>query len=477
MVKLFLLNFFVSLSIYSSPLQRGMDALEDNNPVKAREEFDEFQRRLKIINDPHAKAHGHIALCWYFRQRGDFPRAMNHAYSAYLISHKKNFSYGLMKSLTYLGWNYTALGLLKAGKAHLFDAIELSSQGFIEKKEDEKGNVYRVFKKSKKSKVIHPMIWGLAAQELGHIHLIAGEIKKAKQIINTTYRFATLNKVDVGISESGNLLAKIELMEGNHTRALKIVERSLKAGRDCNCSPQNIAQSLVLKAEIIQKAPQLLKDKKEDAYSLIQEAKNFALDKGVDFYLAHALLLEVKNDKTMSFYEMEENLNKAIRIFDRASSPDQGLAFLEKAKVKIDDQELKVAHELIKKGIDLSAKNQVHQSVINIEFIDFLDRYNGNYKTVTKDLWRGYQKAKKQGQVELALSTGGKLLEKFKEKGLLKGQIKILRERLGFLRRQLQKETDEDLKKQKKEKIILAQQELGQLLKRHTRAPSFSPSS
>ncbi len=170
----------------------------------------------------------HVA--WLEESVGNHKAAFRLAESALGLASQEGNPFMIGRSLCWLGWSATSLGLYPLA-LELYDAA-------IEQAKNAGG----------RDQI--PAVWGLATQEKGAVLAKMGELEAGAALIEETTEFARQNNIRVGVAEGGAHLARIALRRGDWVEATARAEEALIAAEECNCSAYNTNRARLVRARI-----------------------------------------------------------------------------------------------------------------------------------------------------------------------------------------------------------------------------------
>jgi tetratricopeptide (TPR) repeat protein len=171
----------------------------------------------------------HVA--WLEESIGNHKAAFRLAESALGLASQEGSPFMVGRSLCWLGWSATSLGLYPLALEFYDAAIEQAADA---------GGRNRV-----------PAVWGLATQEKGAVLAKMGELEAGAALIEETTEFARRNNIRVGVAEGGAHLARIALRRGDWVEATARAEEALIAAEKCNCSAYNTNRARLVRARIV----------------------------------------------------------------------------------------------------------------------------------------------------------------------------------------------------------------------------------
>ena len=164
----------------------------------------------------------HVA--WLEESLGLHREAIRHATRALELA---DDAYREGRSLCWLGWSYTSLGLYPL-------ALELYGGAIARGTRDDE--------------ILHPGVWGLATQETGALFARMGDLKAGAALLRVTTDYARRHDIPVGVSEGGAHLAAIALAQGRLEEAETRADEALRASLRCDCSPYNTGRARLVDA-------------------------------------------------------------------------------------------------------------------------------------------------------------------------------------------------------------------------------------
>jgi hypothetical protein len=171
----------------------------------------------------------HVA--WLEESIGNHEASFRLAESALGLASQEGSPFMVGRSLCWLGWSATSLGLYPLALEFYDAAIEQAADA---------GGRDPI-----------PAVWGLATQEKGAVLAKMGELEAGAALIEETTEFARRNDIQVGVAEGGAHLARIALRRGDWVEATARAEEALIAAEKCNCSAYNTNRARLMKARIV----------------------------------------------------------------------------------------------------------------------------------------------------------------------------------------------------------------------------------
>ena len=170
----------------------------------------------------------HVA--WLEESIGNHEAAFQLAERALGLASQEGNPFMVGRSLCWMGWSATSLGLYPLALEFYDAAIKQAADA---------GGRNQI-----------PAVWGLATQEKGAVLAKMGELEAGAALIEETTEFARRNNIRVGVAEGGAHLARIALRRGDWVEATARAEEALIAAEECNCSAYNTNRARLMKARI-----------------------------------------------------------------------------------------------------------------------------------------------------------------------------------------------------------------------------------
>ena len=169
-------------------------------------------------------------VAWLEESTGNHKAAFDLAKRAWELAIADGNSFKVGRSLCWLGWSATSLGLYQLALELYEAAIELAEAA------------------GGRDKL--PAVWGLATQEKGAVLAKMGELDAGAALIEETTDYARKHGIAVGVAEGGAHLARIALQRGNWSEATARADEALLAAEDCGCSAYNTNRARLVRARI-----------------------------------------------------------------------------------------------------------------------------------------------------------------------------------------------------------------------------------
>jgi tetratricopeptide (TPR) repeat protein len=169
-------------------------------------------------------------VAWLEESTGNHKAAFDLASRAWEIAVADGNTFRIGRSLCWLGWSATSLGLYQLALEFYEAAIEQAEAA------------------GGRDKL--PAVWGLATQEKGAVLAKMGELDAGAAWIEETTDYARKHGIAVGVAEGGAHLARIALQRGNWQEATERADEALLAAEECGCSAYNTNRARLVRARI-----------------------------------------------------------------------------------------------------------------------------------------------------------------------------------------------------------------------------------
>lgn len=322
-------------------------------------------------------------------------KAIEYSNQALEVAAQENDNFKTGRSLCWLGWAYSRLGLYDLALQFLDNAVELSS---------------------KKGQIEIPMVWGLATQEIGAIYFKQGDTNGALNKLQSTYKLASELGVDTGIAEGGTYLAEIYLEQGNFGKAESFATAALEkidsAGPDIHGKAYIIASKIWLNKAKLDSIFHIQANKH------IKSALDFCKRRKLPICQAEALILKSQTIPENNFNERHVLVAEAFEILANKESELRGLAEAELGRVYLENNDTKLAEFYIKNGIQVNKElfRKVDRAFLNKQLANLAEK-NADSETQKKELVKTVDAALQSNLLPQALEAQIKLSEIHEKQG------------------------------------------------------------
>jgi tetratricopeptide (TPR) repeat protein len=274
----------------------------------------------------------HVA--WIDEAVGQHQEALKHSNRALGVAHRMQDAARIGRSLSWIGWSYTSLGLYELALEFYAKAIELGTT--------EDGEVAIV------------SVWGLATQETGAIYARMGRLEEAAALIERTTEFARRHGIDVGVSEGCAHLAAIAIERGDLGAAAALAEESLLASLRCDCSPSNTARSHVIVARVALEQSRRNPRFQGDAFDRARAALEYAERYGDRRHIAEAQLVLSRALDPDDFDRRVQLVSAAVESLTRTGSELRGTAQAQLGQLFLERDLVEVAEGYLRSGLEIN---------------------------------------------------------------------------------------------------------------------------
>ena len=257
---------------------------------EARHEFENLLLQAEVSSDSQQLWQALMGIAWFHGEIAEYRQAIMYSNRSLEIASSLNNSFCIGRSLCWLGMNYANMGLYDLALEFYARALEIGAP---------KGVVTII------------AVWGLAQQEMGAIHFRKGDIVKARNTIEVTYKFAKQHKIPPGITEGGAHLAEIALHEGELLKSIGLAEDAVATAEKCGCSPKNLSRARVILAKATVRRAETKADLRQNAAVLIEKAIETARNTENTRWLAEGMLV-------LSQFLGDDQLERRIALLDEA---------------------------------------------------------------------------------------------------------------------------------------------------------------
>lgn len=233
-----------------------------------------------------------ISAAWFEDETGHHDKAIEYSNRALQIASDANDPFLMGRSLSWLGWSYSSMGMYHAAIDMYKNALEYGAPGGVPK--------------------LIP-IWGLSTQELGALYVRMGRVAEGQKLIEQTYSYAKQNGVDIGVAEGGVHLVDLALKAGDLGRADTIANETLTAAKNCDCGPQKISRAMLALARVAVERAKASSPLIEPTKKQLEEVTAYAEKVSDTQTAAEARLLE---SQLIPAQEMQRKLELITTAYD-----------------------------------------------------------------------------------------------------------------------------------------------------------------
>lgn len=437
----------------SDNLGTVMGLYEEGDISGAREKIENEVTQAKRENNDFNLWNALMVRAWLEDEQSNHQEALNYSNQALEIANKIDNSFAIGRSLCWLGWAYSHLGLYELSISFYQNALEVGAPG---------------------GKIKYLNVWGLALQELGALKATMGELQEGKKDLETAYKAAKEAGVDAGVTESGAHLAEISLLQGDLASAGKFSKAAVEAGEQCHCSPYNLSRAKVIEIKVqiakTQPAEENLAPIKQKLELLLNECEKL----GQLRCKAESKILLSKILPKENFLERFNLVSSAFEDLSNSKSEIRGQVEAELGRVYLDQNNINLAEFYLKNGLQISKElfRKVDEAYIISDLAKSAGRQQKDSEEIAK-LIEAANLAKKSEAFSLAYNNQKELTAKYKNLGYFSLALKWNQEALTTLDYLISKNKT---KKENYEKEKLSLLELGTelllLVKQDPHAPN-----
>lgn len=396
--------FFKSLILLAILLLNASVSYSEESPFLLFERGKIAEAR-KILEISLSSAHGSgdevklwqalMSIAWFEDELSNYRAAIEHSNKALEVATKLNDPWRIGRSLCWLGWAYSGLGLYEMAIAFYDNAIELGApRGEIE----------------------HVAVWGLAKQEKGAILAKLGRVEEGKTLLEDTFQYAHLNRIDVGVAEGGAHLAEIALEQGRLDEAEKYALQAVKAGERCQCSVYNTLRARTVQAKVMLARVGADAELMPPLHKYLRGLENDCRMRDQKRCIAEVKLMQSRLIPVTDFASRRELVEEAFEILSNAEHELRGVAEAELGRVYLEGQRAHLAEFYLKNGLKVEEELLRKVSAAHIlSDVATLEGMNGEERAQIQTLESVIEKANSSGSLPLLLETNLKLAEKYRE--------------------------------------------------------------
>jgi tetratricopeptide (TPR) repeat protein len=223
----------IACALLSPTPAASKSSYELYNAGKTREALARAHTELNAAleaDEPSQRWRHLMHVAWLEESTGNHKASFDLSKRAWELAIAEENSFRVGRSLCWLGWSVTSMGLYPLALEFYEAAIERAQAA------------------GGRDKLTS--VWGLATQEKGAVLARMGDLDAGAALIEETTEFAREHGILVGVAEGSAHLASIALQRGNWPEAIERADESLRAAEDCNCSAYNTNRARLVGARI-----------------------------------------------------------------------------------------------------------------------------------------------------------------------------------------------------------------------------------
>ena len=411
----------------------GLDLFREGKPEQAKAAFlasvekaAAAARENKTPADKTAQWQALMALAWFLDETGEHREAIRYSNQALDIAGGLNDAFLIGRSLAWLGWAYSSLGLYDTAVQFYTDALRYGSPN---------------------GTPLIPLVWGISKQELGYLYFKMGDLKTAKTFLQETTDFARQNGILIGVAEGGVRLAEIAIQEGNLGLATTFATEALQAAEKCNCTPFTLVHAKITLANIALEKSKLDSSVLPNARQTIDDAYQSAKKLGIRRFIAEGQLLQAKLIPAQEFEKRYNLTREGFEQLETMESERRGDAELAVGKVFLEDANTSLAKFYLEHGVKVNETmlRSVHKSR-STQDLAHLDGMLGDRQAVLNKLQKAVDEALSSGSKPAALEAEEQLFRELSQLGYNSLAVKWGKEALKLYDSLIAEEQDAHLR-------------------------------
>lgn len=338
-----------------------------------------------------------MALAWFLDETGDHREAIRYSNQALDLGYSLKQPFLIGRSLAWLGWAYTSLGLYEMASEFYTEALRYGAPKGVPE---------------------IPLVWGISKQEMGYLFFKMGDVKNAKLFLEETTTFARDNGILIGVAEGGVRLAEIWLEEGNLGQATTAATEAKEAAVRCNCTPFTLLHAKTTLATIaVEKAKRdaaMIPQARALAEEVTEEAKSL----GVKRFIAEGQLLQAKLIPAQEFEKRYELIRESYESLETMESERRGDAEQAVGNLFLDQANTDLAKFYLDHGVKTNEAmlRNIHKS-LSTQDLAHLDGMRGDRQAVLNKLQKSYDEALSTKSYPVALESAEQLFRELSQLG------------------------------------------------------------
>jgi tetratricopeptide (TPR) repeat protein len=282
---------------------------------------------------PDARWQHLMYVAWLEESLGEHRSSMAHATRALDIAATLGDPFRTGRSLCWLGWSATSLGLYPLALEFYEEAIAIAL---------------------KDDAILHPAVWGLATQETGALLARMGRLDEGAAHIETTLDYARRHGILTGVAEGGAHLARIALTRGELDEATELAEEAVRASEDCACSAYNTNRARLVQARVLLEKARTNPKLEHVALRAILTALAGAEQASDRRHVAEARLLLSRAVDPEELERRTQLVTSAVDLLHATGSELRGSAEAQLGSLLLESDREQVAAVYLRSGLELN---------------------------------------------------------------------------------------------------------------------------
>jgi hypothetical protein len=367
-------------------------------------------------------------VAWLEESVGEHREAMKHATGALDLAAKQGDAFKIGRSLCWLGWSATSLGLYPLALEFYEAAIATATDG-----ED----------------IVRPLVWGLATQERGALLAKMGDLDPGAALIEATTDYARDHEILVGVAEGGAHLARIALLRGDLAEARERAEEAVLASERCGCSPYNTNRARVTLARIALARARTHPKHQGEALEMIQGALAGAEKVSDRRHIAEARLLLSQAVDPDDLQQRQELVSSAAALLHETESELRGTADAQLGALLLEREQDALAAAYLRSGFDLNEEllRKLDNAYI-LGDLAILDGLSDDSQAALEKWMDAASRAEESGAWPLAAESQERLSEDLQSQGFLSLSLHWTEKALESIERLLEQAQDPERREQ-----------------------------
>jgi tetratricopeptide (TPR) repeat protein len=340
-----------------------------------------------------------MQLAWLEESTGEHKKAIHHATRALELARSLEAPFETGRSLCWLGWSYTSLGLYPLALEFYGEAIALATRG---------------------DRIALPGVWGLATQETGAIYMRLGDLEAAKTLIGLTTDYARHHGIDVGVAEGAAHLARIAAEQGDLLLAEQLADEALSAALRCGCSPFNTARAYTVAARTALERARLNPKLRDHASQRAHAALEYARGIRDRRHVAEALLLSSYTLDPDDFEGRMQRVSSAVELLLGMESELRGTAEARLGSLFLESEQADLAERYLASGLEINRElfRELDSAYIRADLAE-VDAARGASEASLEGWESAAAQARASGALPLVLHNEERLSEELQQLGYL----------------------------------------------------------
>jgi tetratricopeptide (TPR) repeat protein len=395
-------------------------------------------------------------VAWLEESVGEHRSSMSHATRALDVAATLDDPFRTGRSLCWLGWSATSLGLYPLALEFYGDAIAIGTRD---------------------GAILYPAVWGLATQETGALLARMGRLDEGAAHIETTLDYARRHGIRTGVAEGGAHLARIALARGELQQATELADEAVRAAEDCACSAYNTNRARLVQARTLLEKARTNPKLEHEAQRAIETALAGAEQVSDRRHIAEARLLLSRAIDPDELERRTQLVTSAVDLLHATESELRGSAEAQLGSLLLESDREQVAAVYLRSGLELNEEllRKLDSAYILGDLAE-IDSLAEDARASLSKWMEAATRAESSGAWPLAAESQERLSEDLQALGFLSLAIEWTDKALDSLDRLLESASEPERRQQLARRRLLLSERLVERELELAHAPPRAPS-